>query len=332
MPTCGWRIQSSVGMYPPPSRGYLWVLIRHPGRSYNVVLNRSFPPSAKVISVRAEWLRQGGRAPSQLWETPGWLITLRPASIPRVTLHIALGLPYRLCFWLCRSIRNSDSIFPTIWSHSLFIQFRRSTQLHGSLLAGSMIPFHPHSSLLEPGWLLIMAWRDREGWLNFVFLDDGRWDGTNHHEKLGLKRISCARQLTIPDQQVQVPIQHIITPIWGLPNPIRQVVPLISHIRADPPHRSHLHPPSLSCSSKSQPSSQNTKLSHPSLCLHGMIMSSHRVQHTPSTAYTEYSTERLFVFPSFSWLRVDPCMYLQLQACLLTQSTTISQHSMRAQR
>jgi len=35
----------------------------------------------------------------------------------------------------------------------------------------------------------------------------------------------------------------------------------------------------------------------------------HRVQHTPSTAYTEYSIyPRLFVFPSFSWLRVDPWM------------------------
>jgi len=44
-----------------------------------------------------------------------------------------------------------------------------------------------------------MAWRDREGRLNFVFLGDGRGDGTNHHEKLGLKRIPCASQFTIPD-------------------------------------------------------------------------------------------------------------------------------------
>jgi len=32
-----------------------------------------------------------------------------------------------------------------------------------------------------------------------VFLGDGRGDGTNHHEKLGLKRLSCASQFTIPD-------------------------------------------------------------------------------------------------------------------------------------
>jgi len=62
-------------------------------------------------------------------------------------------------------------------------------------------------------------------------------------------------------RQVRVPIRRVITPIQCLPNPIRQVVPLISHIRSYPPHRSHLHPPYLSFSSTSQPSSQNTKLS-----------------------------------------------------------------------
>jgi len=101
-----------------------------------------------------------------------------------------------------------------------------------------------------------------------------------------------------PIRQVRVLIRHVVTPIWGLPNPIRQVVPLISHIRSYPPHRSHFHPPSLSFSSTSQPSSQNTQLSHPSLSLHGMIMSWHRVQHTPSTAYTEYSIHRVQHTPS----------------------------------
>jgi len=48
-------------------------------------------------------------------------------------------------------------------------------------------------------WLLIMGWRDRDGWLNFVFLGDGRGDGKNHHEKLGLTRILCASRFTIPD-------------------------------------------------------------------------------------------------------------------------------------
>jgi len=54
------------------------------------------PTSAKNISVRAEWLRQSGRAPSEPSETPRWRITPRPASIPRVALHIALRSPFLL--------------------------------------------------------------------------------------------------------------------------------------------------------------------------------------------------------------------------------------------
>jgi len=86
-----------------------------------------------------------------------------------------------------------------------------------------------------------------------------------------------------PMQHIQVPIRCVITPTQSLSNPIRQVVPLISHIHLYPPHHSHLHPPSLSFSSTTLPSLQNTKFSHPSLSLHVMIMSWHQVQHTPST-------------------------------------------------
>jgi len=50
---------------------------------------------------------------------------------------------------------------------------------------------------------------------------------------------------------------------------------------------------SLSFSSSTLPSPKNTKLSHPSLSLHAMIKSSHRVQHSPSTAYTEYIIHRV---------------------------------------
>jgi len=89
-------------------------------------------------------------------------------------------------------------------------------------------------------------------------------------------------------RQVWILIRHVIAPIQGLPNPTRQVVTLVSHIRTYPPHQSHPHAPSLSFSSTTQTSSQNTKSCYPSLSLNAMIMSWHRVQHTPSTAYTEY--------------------------------------------
>jgi len=46
---------------------------------------------------------------------------------------------------------------------------------------------------------------------------------------------------------------------------------------------------SLSVSSWTQPSPMNTKFSYPSVSLHAMIKSWHQVQHTPSTAYTDYS-------------------------------------------
>jgi len=59
--------------------------------------------SAKNISVRAEWLRQSGRAPSEPSETPQWRMTQRPATIPRVALHIALRSPFRHFVSLCWS-------------------------------------------------------------------------------------------------------------------------------------------------------------------------------------------------------------------------------------
>jgi len=125
-----------------------------------------------------------------------------------------------------------------------------------------------------------------------------RRDGANHHERLEFREFGVRVNLPSPIQQVRVLIQRVIRPIRGLPIPIRQDVPLSSHFRSYPPHRSHRHPPSLSVLSTSVPSSQNTNVSHPSVSLHGMIMSWRRVQHTPSTAYTEYNIHRVQHLPS----------------------------------
>ena len=76
-------------------------------------INNVWPSSAKNISVRAEWLRQSGRPPSERVETPRWWITPHPASILLVALHIALRLPFRCFFSLCRS--------PIINKHSLVV-------------------------------------------------------------------------------------------------------------------------------------------------------------------------------------------------------------------
>ena len=109
--------------------------------------------------------------------------------------------------------------------------------------------------------------------------------------------------LPSPIRQVWVQIWHVITAIWGLPNPIRQGVPLICHICSYPPHCSRLHPPPVFFSSTTLPSSWNTKSSHPSESLHAMLMSWHQVQHTPSTAYTKYSIHQVQHTPSTAYTK-----------------------------
>ena len=154
---------------------------------------------------------------------------------------------------------------------------------------------------------------------------DMRGDGTNDHEKPGHKRISCASQFTIPDRtgtspdlartytytRSSQPNQGSRTPDFSYPLVFSTLCSSSS--------------PSLSVSSTTLPSSQNTELCHPSLPLHAMITCWHRVQHMPNAALTSHSIHRrqhspgtactkfsihprLFVFPSFWWLLVDPWM------------------------
>jgi len=118
-----------------------------------------------------------------------------------------------------------------------------------------------------------------------------------------LNQWSVQFNLPFPILWVRGPIQCIITPIWSLPNRIRQVVTLISHICSYPPHHSHLQPLCLSFWCTTLPSSQNTKLSHPSLSLHAMIMSWQQVQHTLSPAYNKYSIHRVDHPPKMVSLR-----------------------------
>ena len=88
------------------------------------ILQKGLLASAKNISVRAEWLRQSGRAPSEPSETPRWRTTQRPASIRRVALHIALRSPFCHFFSPCRSaILNKHSgvvancVYTSEWVH-----------------------------------------------------------------------------------------------------------------------------------------------------------------------------------------------------------------------
>jgi len=82
--------------------------------------------SAKIISVRVEWLHQSGRAASEPSETPRRRITPRPATKPRVALHIALRSLFHFFILLCRSpilnersgiVANCDHT--SEWAHSV---------------------------------------------------------------------------------------------------------------------------------------------------------------------------------------------------------------------
>jgi len=98
-----------------------------------------------------------------------------------------------------------------------------------------------------------------------------------------LREFRVQVKLQSPIQYVWALIQHVLWSICGLSNSISQDLPLISPMRSYAPHLVHFHSPSLVVSSTTTPLLQNTKLSHPSVSLHVMIMNWHQVQHTPST-------------------------------------------------
>jgi len=58
--------------------------------------------TARNISIRAERLRPGGRAPSELLGTPSLQTTLRLAPIRHISFHIALRSQFRRFSSLCR--------------------------------------------------------------------------------------------------------------------------------------------------------------------------------------------------------------------------------------
>jgi len=125
----------------------------------------------------------------------------------------------------------------------------------------------------------------------------------SHYEKLGLQRISCGSQPTIPNMADTSP--HAV----GNDTVTRSSKPNLASCTTDfsSPLVSSILFPSSSSISLSRPQlyyyHKNTKLSHPCQSLHPMIKSSHRVQHTPSTAYTEYSIHRVQHTPSTAYTK-----------------------------
>jgi len=127
--------------------------------------------------------------------------------------------------------------------------------------------------------LMIMTWRDREGWLNFVFCDDGRVVDEKERNRgwkwercAGYERIWDFRGTTCLIGLERHCICVITRQIWKRTSPFRDGK--LTHTRDYlSPSFSWWYDPSLSFSYSTLQSPKNTNLSHPSLCLHAMIKS-----------------------------------------------------------
>jgi len=141
-----------------------------------------------------------------------------------------------------------------------------------------------------------------------------RAHGGNHPEKLGLKRIWCASQCTIPNTAGTSP-----DPACDFSDTKSSQTNRPSRTRdlSYPVVPSTLFPSSFSISlPRPQPNyhyrTQSYVIPRYLSMLWSWVDTEYsilRPQHTPSTVYTQYGIlPRLFFIPSISWLQVDPSM------------------------
>ena len=160
---------------------------------------------------------------------------------------------------------------------------------------------------------MTLAWRDREGWLNIMFLGDGRVEVKNNRVERRWEIImrnwdwrEFRVQVNLPIQilQVLLRIWRVITLMQGLQTPIGQVIPLSSHIGSYPPYQINLNPPFLILVHNSTIITEHKVKSSIS------ISACHDHKLMPSTAYSEYCSvhPRLCVFRSFWRLGANPKM------------------------
>jgi len=149
---------------------------------------------------------------------------------------------------------------------------------------------------------MIMEWWDKEGWLNSVFLRQWKcccweWeikdnDGNDIEVTSGLQNwgVQHAR-LGIGKSRFSVIFHRIETLTSRIKN--GKLICTRNSLKSQFLMLIPQQLLSLSFSSSTIPSPNNTNLSHPVLSLHAMIKSWHEVQRTPSTAFTEYSIRRV---------------------------------------
>jgi len=115
---------------------------------------------------------------------------------------------------------------------------------------------------------------------------------TTHDEKLGLMRISCDSQFTIPNKVGTSP-DLVSNNTNTMSSQLNQwcSTPEFSPLLLSETH-SGIHTTGHTMSSTTLPSLQYTKQCHSSQTLHPRINCWHRVQHSQCTAYTKYSQHR----------------------------------------
>jgi len=192
---------------------------------------------------------------------------------------------------------------------------------------------------------MIIAWRDWEGWLNFVFFDHGRvqdkkerdertWGKTVWQTGTSENRVwesstipnmagtSCNLACDNIESRTSKPSQASRTPDSSYPLTSALSFPSSCTIF-------HTHPP-LYHHCRAQKYVIPRYLSKQWYCVTPKY-SIYWVHPTPSTAYPKYSIHpTLSGIRSFSWLQVDPWMYLQRSVCCPTQLAATSAHSMTA--
>ena len=106
-------------------------------------------PSAKNISVRAEWVRQSGRGQSELSETSWWRLTPCLALIWRVALHITLLSRIHHFFSLCPSpfLNEYSGVVANCDNSSEWVHWERTCV---GIAMGWVTPRKPHFVFLLP--------------------------------------------------------------------------------------------------------------------------------------------------------------------------------------
>jgi hypothetical protein len=161
-----------------------------------------------------------------------------------------------LLLWECRELSTTWSAkkWDTDWEQGTFNLWMMQWRSVCSILCMQYSVYAALGVCCTLCQCLILAWRDRDGWLNLVFIGDGRVEDEKERDLsryIAIMRNQDSREFCM---QVNLPFRipqgwvlsrHVTTLIRGLLNQIRHVVPLISHIRSYLQYHSYLHPPSL---------------------------------------------------------------------------------------